>query len=192
MDLPEAGRTSDADLIGASVADGAQFMQVFERHYHSIRRYLQSRAGVEAGEELASETFAAAFELRHTYDQRYPSAKPWLFGIATNQLRRHIRRERSRLSAQAHLLMERGTAAESEADDRLDAAILASEAIGSLSSGERDTILLYAIGELSYREISVALGVPLGTVQSRLNRARRRMREQVRRLEAISERESRE
>ncbi len=195
MGLPEAGRRSDADLIVASVADGAQFMQVFERHYHAIRRYLQSRAGVEAGEELASDTFVAAFELRRTYDRRYPSAKPWLFGIATNQLRHHIRRERIRLSAQAHLPVERGTSAESEADDRLEAALLASEVlkeIGSLSSGERDALLLYAIGELSYREISVALGIPLGTVQSRLNRARRRIREQVSRLEAIGEREGRE
>src|SRR2546425_5310751 len=140
MGPPEAGRMSDAVVIGASASDGAMFMQVLERHSHAIRRYLQSRAGVEAGEELASDTFAVAFELRRTYDRRYPSAKPWLFGIATNQLRHHIRRERIRLSVHARVLVERGTSAEAEADNRLDAQLLASEvlkAIGSLSSGER-------------------------------------------------------
>lgn len=173
---------SDAAMIRASLDEPACFGQLFDRHATVVFRYLVRRAGVDEAESLLGDVFRVAFEKRSTYDGERPNALPWLYGIATNLLAHHRRSEARRIGATARLL-----ARQRPADDpndqvvaRLDAAELwphVADAVALLPAGERDALLLYVWEELNYDEIATALGVPVGTVRSRLNRARLSLRE---------------
>jgi RNA polymerase sigma-70 factor (ECF subfamily) len=177
---------SDAELIRASIDEPERFAEVFERHYETVRRYAQRRVGAQAGEDVASRTFESAFRARHRFDPAFRSARPWLLGIASNLVGKHLREERIRLRALASPDPAPSAAEGQDADDRLDAARLGpalAEALAQLAPGDRDVVLLIAWGELTYDEVAVALAIPLGTVRSRLHRARRRLRELVPPLE---------
>jgi RNA polymerase sigma-70 factor (ECF subfamily) len=154
------------------------FGAIFERHFVAIHRYLERRVGLHLAEDLASETFVVAFRRRATYDGGQDNARPWLFGIATNLLRRHWRTERRQLTAYAKTGTDPVVAfdpALDAAEDRAQAEAVeqpVAAALGALRPEDRDVLLLYAWADLSYREVATALGVPVGTVRSRLARAR--------------------
>jgi RNA polymerase sigma factor (sigma-70 family) len=143
------------------------------------------RVGVDDAEALLGDVFRIAFEKRGTYDRRRPCARPWLYGIATNLLARHRRSEARRVRATARALAQHvtpGTAVDPAdgVDEALDARALwlrVGDAVAELPEPERDVLLLFVWEELSYDEIASALNVPVGTVRSRLNRARGRLRE---------------
>jgi RNA polymerase sigma-70 factor (ECF subfamily) len=172
----------DAEVIAASLEEPARFGAVFDRHATVVFRYLVRRVGVDEADAVLGEVFRVAFEKRATYDTTRADARPWLYGIATNLLARHRRSEARRIRATARLLA-RQRPADDPADQvvgTLDARELwphVAEAVAALPEEERDALLLYAWEELSYEEIADALGVPMGTVRSRLNRARVRLRE---------------
>ena len=132
-------------------------------------------------DEVAAETFLQAFAARERFDCSRPDARPWLFGIATNLLRRHRRAEERRLRAFARAATRpEDMSAFDGVDERLDATAAAgalATSLASLGPGERDVLLLYAWADLSYEEIADALAIPVGTVRSRLHRARGVMRE---------------
>src|SRR5919106_510455 len=90
---------SDAEVIERSLLEPEIFGTIFERHFSRICRYLRRRLGGALADELASETFAVAFDVRGGYDPSHPDAGPWLFGIATNLFRRHLRTERRQWNA---------------------------------------------------------------------------------------------
>jgi RNA polymerase sigma factor (sigma-70 family) len=172
---------SDARIIAASASDPQLFALIFERHYDAVFSYVGRRVGQEIADELAAETFLVAFRARQRYDGARPIARPWLLGIATNLLRHHQRTEVRRFRAYARLDRPGPSAGDLDgADARLDAARTRPHllrALANLSREERDAVLLLAWADLSYEEIAHALGIPIGTVRSRLHRARVRMRE---------------
>jgi RNA polymerase sigma-70 factor (ECF subfamily) len=171
---------SDGDIVAASLAEPARFGILFDRYYAAIHAYLRRRVGADEAEDLAAETFVRAFRTRGRFEADSRSAKPWLFGIATNLLLHHWRRERRRLRAYARTGIDPVVSPADEIDNRLDAAAAGpgmARALASLSVGERDVLLLHAWAELSDAEIAEALGTALGTVHSRLSRARHRIRE---------------
>jgi RNA polymerase sigma factor (sigma-70 family) len=163
---------TDAEAIAASLSEPRAFVVVFDRHFDAIHRYLRRRVGKEIADELASETFAQAFEHRRRFDGRRPDARPWLYGIAHNLLRHHYRDEERALRAHARTHADPGPSEEPDLPGSEVAELLA-----NLSPGERDVLLLVAWAELEYAEVAEALGIPVGTVRSRLNRARGRVRE---------------
>jgi RNA polymerase sigma-70 factor (ECF subfamily) len=173
---------TDADAIEASTRDPAAFGVVFDRHGTTMHRYLVRRVGANDADGLLGELFRIAFERRTTYDTARANARPWLYGIATNLVARHRRSEARRFRAETRL---RARPAEHTADeDRIVDAVAATvllphvvDAIAALPDGERDALLLHAWEDLGYEEIARALEIPVGTVRSRLNRARRRLRE---------------
>jgi RNA polymerase sigma-70 factor (ECF subfamily) len=174
-DSPEA--LSDRELISRSLADPQEFATVFDRHYDRIWRYLSRRSDRACADDLASETFVRAFAARTKYDQAQRDASPWLYGIATNLLReRHrseVRRRRAYARAVESEMLDEGF---EEAHGRTDAAALAPAlyaALAALAPEDRDALLLLALTDLSYEGIAVATGAPVGTVRSRLHRARR-------------------
>jgi RNA polymerase sigma-70 factor (ECF subfamily) len=174
----ETDRT-DAEWLASSVDDGECFLPVFERHYDRIRSYLQGRAGLEVGEELAAQTFEVAFAHRDAYDPHWTSAEPWLFGIATNLLRHHVRSEWRRRMAMGRMAPEHEVYFDMDLDERLaarEAGRSLAKVLRILDEGQREVLLLYALADLSYDEIAVALGISSGTVKSRLHRARKRIR----------------
>lgn len=174
-------RRGDAQLIAASLRDPALFELIFDRHYDAIHRYLARRGGWELAEDLTQSVFLAAFEGRRRFRPREDTAAPWLFGIATNMLRRHARTELRRLRAYGRLPAREGESLDVGAlVERLDAAAAAPrafQALADLPEAERSALLLVAWADLTYEQVAVALGIPVGTVRSRIHRARGRLRE---------------
>ncbi|HSX96325.1 MAG TPA: RNA polymerase sigma factor, partial [Streptomyces sp.] len=148
----------------------------------TVHRYAARRLGPEAAEDLMAETFVTAFQRRHTYDLGRPDARPWLFGIATNLVGRHRRAEARRFRAFARMpepveheepVADRAVARAGATGVRRELAA----ALAGLSARHRDVVLLVAWAGLDYEEAARALDVPVGTIRSRLNRARGRLRE---------------
>jgi RNA polymerase sigma-70 factor, ECF subfamily len=174
---------TDAEAIAESRADPEWFGVIFDRHFAPIHRYLHRRVGRQLADDLAAETFAQAFRQRDRYDLRAPDARPWLFGIAANLLRRHRRTERRRLFAYARTGVDTRHSDLDDADERMDAHAMwrrMALALASLRAADREVVLLFAWADLSYEEIAAALDVPVGTVRSRLHRGRRRLRDLLR------------
>jgi RNA polymerase sigma-70 factor, ECF subfamily len=169
---------TDAAAIRASLADGEHFVVVAERHLREISRYLRRRARREIADELTAEVFAAAFAGRGAYDQSRSSALPWLYGIATNLLRNRLRQEVRELEALAHTAIDPLLASNDPVEQLLRRSVepALARALLGLSADERDVLLLFAWGDLSYDEIGHALDLPIGTVRSRLSRARAHIR----------------
>jgi len=171
---------TDSDLIGQSVQDGERFAGIFDRHAATVHRYLSRRVGRSLADDLTAETFLVAFRQRERYDTRHPDARPWLYGIATNLLRRSQRAEIRQYRALARTGLD---PVGQHGEDDVVARVVASAAhrrlaavLAKLPAGERSTLLLVAWEQLTYEEVARALDVPVGTVRSRLHSARKRIR----------------
>jgi len=165
---------SDAECLARSLTEPRAFEPIFDRHFDVVYRYLHRRAGRELADELAAETFAVAFGRRSTC-RSTDSVLPWLYGIATNLLRRQRRDERRQLRAYGRSGVDRWAAYEDEADARLDSSSQGARlarALAAMRPRARDALLLYALADLNYQEIAFALDVPVGTVRTWLHRAR--------------------
>ncbi|MFF0015765.1 RNA polymerase sigma factor [Streptomyces sp. NPDC005374] len=179
------GQDRDASVIERSWDEPEAFAVLFDRHADSVHRYAARRLGAEAAEDVMAETFTTAFQQRFRYNTDSADARPWLFGIATNLIGRHRRAEARRLKAFARLpATAPGAQGEETVADRVAARVSAeavrSELAGALArlpARHRDVLLLVAWADLGYEEVAAALGVPVGTVRSRLHRARRKLRE---------------
>lgn len=175
---------TDAQVIAASLQSPGVFGELFDRHATTMFRYFVRRVGPHQAESLLGELFRVAFERRSTFDRDRRDARPWLYGIAGNLLARHRREEARRLDATARLLTRTTAAGDAmaDADDRLEASQRwhqVAEALAGLPAGEREALLLFAWEEMSYDEVAAALDIPVGTVRSRLSRARHRIRELI-------------
>ena len=175
-----ADARSDAELIARAASEPDVFGVLFDRHFATIHRYLERRIGADGADELAGEVFRIAFEQRRRFRPLHESALPWLYGLATNLMLKRWRSERRHLRALARLDVEGGVAALEGTEERLDARSSRAtllDALASLPRRDRDVVVLIAWEELSYDEAAAALAIPVGTVRSRLNRARRTLRE---------------
>jgi RNA polymerase sigma factor (sigma-70 family) len=179
----------DASMIERSVTEPERFAVVFDRHASHIHRYLARRVGQQAADDLVAETFLTAFRKRTRYDTSHPDARPWLYGIATNLVGRH-RREELRRYRLAKLVGPDRFGADhadrvlAEVTSQSIRTVLGNALVG-LASGDRDVLLLIAFEELTYEEVARALEIPVGTVRSRLHRARSQLREALAETEAI-------
>jgi DNA-directed RNA polymerase specialized sigma24 family protein len=162
---------SDAKVIRASLESPEAFKLLFERHFEAIFGYLVRRSGPDAGSDLASEVFLRAFTSRTRYDRSRPDARPWLYGIASNLLQKRRRSETRELRAYARTGVDRLWTNGPELPDPALAGALA-----VIKPDDREALLLFAWADLDYEQIAEALSIPVGTVRSRLNRARRQLR----------------
>ena len=171
----------DAAVIEGSRREPERFAVLFDRHAPHIYRYLARRAGPGVADDLVAETFLAAFAKRDRYDLGHPDARPWLYGIATNlvnqQRRDEVRQYRIKQASTAEPEVP-GPAERVAADVTAQAMRpLLTAALAALAAGDRDVLLLIAWEQLTYQEVARALGIPVGTVRSRLHRARAKVRE---------------
>jgi RNA polymerase sigma factor (sigma-70 family) len=174
---PEA----DARVIQQSWSEPEAFAAIFERYFGQIHQYLARRVGDKSADDLAAEVFVVAFAQRHRYDVARDCARPWLYGIATNLIGTHRRQEqrlyRALARADARLV---SPSDEDQVADRVSASAAGpalAAALAALEAGDRDVLLLIALAGLDYHEVADALGIPYGTVCSRLNRVRRLLRD---------------
>lgn len=178
-----SGAGSDAAVIADSLERPDGFAAIFDRHYEAIRSYLSRRVGRALADELASETFVRAFAARARYDVAHGDARAWLYGIATNLVRKHERREERRRRAYARAVEPERTGGGLDAVvARVDAAATGpavAAALGRLRQVDREALLLLALTDLDYDGIAIATGVPIGTVRSRLHRARRHLKDDL-------------
>jgi RNA polymerase sigma factor (sigma-70 family) len=171
---------SDGAVIAASLAAPGAFGVIFDRHGSTLLRFLARRVDPAEAEDLLGEVFRIAFERRSAFERDRDSARPWLYGIAANLVAKHHRSEARRRRALARVAADRLVA--DDPAERVAAATDACalwprvmDAIGALPEAERQVLLLFAWEELSYGEIALALGIPVGTVRSRLSRGRARL-----------------
>ena len=162
---------TDAALLAASVREPDAFGEVFDRHVRVVHAYLARRLGDDHADDATAETFRIAFERRAAFDGARGEVRPWLLGIATNLVRRHARDEERRLRALGRIAPD-GTAPE----PALPASPAVGAALAALEPGDRDVVLLVAWEDLSYEQVATVLDVPIGTVRSRLHRARQQLR----------------
>lgn len=183
LEVPDAAARasrSDAQIIASSLHEPEDFAAVYGRHARSVHRYAYRRVGSEHAEDVVAETFVVAFRRRASYDLARPDARPWLLGIATNEIARFRRAEATRYRAMARVAPVRP---EDDPADRATSDVAArsagralGEALGSLRPDDRDVLLLWAWGDLTYEEIATTLEIKKGTVRSRLHRARKLIR----------------
>ena len=174
-------RATDAEVIEASWRAPERFGALHDRHLDALYRYAYQRVGPAAADDVVAETFLAAFAQRAGYDVGRADARPWLFGILTNKIARWRRTETAHYRAYARApggWTDEGVAervAEQVSAQAMRRHLAA--ALGQLGQADRDVLLLIAWGQLSYDEVGQALRIPAGTVASRLNRARRKVRQ---------------
>jgi RNA polymerase sigma-70 factor (ECF subfamily) len=175
-----SGHLNDEILACRLRDDPNVFGEVYDCYFHAIYRYVAGRLGTSAAEDIAAETFVVAFAQRDRFNPERGALRPWLFGIATNLIARHRRREARHYQALGRLPQPPSADGHEE---RVVAAVAARrlrpqllQALTGLSRGERDVVLLVALGQLSHDEVAQALGISPGTVGSRLSRARNRLR----------------
>jgi RNA polymerase sigma-70 factor (ECF subfamily) len=170
---------SDSQIVVRSRDHPEEFAALFDRHAPTIHRYVHRRLGPETAEDLVADTFLIAFQKRHRYDPAYTDARPWLFGIVTKLIAKHRRSEAARYRAFARTPVEETDSPADRVAESVSAGAAGSAlalALTGLNRGERDVLLLIAWAQLSYEETAEALGTPIGTVRSRLSRARQKMR----------------
>ncbi|MFE7902922.1 RNA polymerase sigma factor [Streptomyces sp. NPDC057424] len=164
----------------ASLEEPERFAALFDRHAPAIHQYVTRRLGRDAADDVTAETFLTAFRIRARFDAARAGVRPWLYGIAAKEIGRHRRQEVKALKLLA--CTGHDPIADSwtdSADDRVAAEASArplAGALARLSAGDRHVLLLSAWADLSYQEIAEALDIPVGTVRSPLNRARRKLR----------------
>ena len=175
----------DATLMRAALTDPASFGALFDRHFTAVYRFCERRVGRTMAEDLAGETFRRAFEARHSYDLSRPSALPWLYRIALNLVRDALRARAAEDRAFARLHALAGTESPSEDDQaarraeaRADLAVLARLLLAEPQQ-DVEALFLHVWDGLSYLDVAAALGVPVGTVRSRLSRLRHRLEQRL-------------
>ena len=177
--MTTAPEIDDTALVTASLDDPDRFTAVYDRHFPAIYRYVAGRLGAQAADDVVAETFLAAFRRRSAFDPAKGGVRPWLFGIATNLVSQHRRTESRRYRTLARHGAEPDAGGH---EDRVVNAVTATgmrsdlaRALTRLPRKERDVVLLVALAGLEHAEIAAVLGVPYGTVGSRLHRARRKL-----------------
>jgi RNA polymerase sigma-70 factor (ECF subfamily) len=182
---PEARLAVDTGLLRkAAAGDGEAFHALLDRHMDRLYRLAVSLVGNSAdAEDVLQETFAGAYRGLDRFEGR-SSVGTWLTRILVMQTAR-FRRDRRRkrmdsldsfpLAAGPHEPSSRAPLASGSVDARIDiqAALL------QLSPAHRQVLVLREFEQMSYEEIADVLGVPQGTVESRLHRARSDLREKL-------------
>lgn len=158
----------------------AEFERLYADHAQRLFGFLVYRTGDRTlAEDLVADTFEAAYRARSRFDRRRASAHTWLYAIALNRLRDHVRRQAAQARADA-----RGAASAAEAADAADGALervverdRIMRALAGLSEQERECVALRFGADLSLKEIAAALGEPITTVEGRLYRGLRKLRD---------------
>ena len=125
-------------------------------------------------EEVVAETMVRAWRRHHQYDPERGSERSWIFGIAKNTAVDHFRRSRRHLQVVDAEVAEE--LVEETGVDRIAESTLVKEALGDLSDAHKEVLVLAHFGGLTVTEMAERLGVPTGTVKSRLFYAMRSLR----------------
>jgi RNA polymerase sigma-70 factor (ECF subfamily) len=168
-------QTPDPDIM-RQLAGGeiGALGELYDRYHEPVRRFV-ARATSDADDvdDVVHATFLAAAKSAGRYDGR-PSCRPWLIGIAAQLLRRRRQSFGRFLAVLSSLRATRATSADPRR--ALQARSDVEGALVRISAAKRITLLMAEVEGLSCAEIAAALGIPIGTVWTRLHAARRELR----------------
>lgn len=168
--MPATGQ-SDQDLLRqARAGEDAALAVLYQRHYPAIYRFARHMSGDAAlAEEAAQEVFLALLRRRDGYDPERGAVGAYLLGIARHWLARHWRQQVRWAPLAEEVTAAPGGPPEAE---RREAIALVRRAIAALPESYRAVVVLCEIEDQSYEAAALALNCPVGTVRSRLHRAR--------------------
>ena len=173
--------SDDETRLAARMAAGDEeaFATLFRRYQGPVYRFVRQMGGsAETAEDVTQEVFIALMKGGRRFDAERGSLKVYLYGIARNLLLRQIRKQISRPEVELDRLPESGPAAAAAPDalahlERAEALASLRRAIMSLPAHYREVIVLCDLHELRYEDAALIVNCPLGTIRSRLSRARR-------------------
>jgi RNA polymerase sigma-70 factor (ECF subfamily) len=172
-----ASGQEDAELIGSSLrGDEDAFVEVVRRHEAAVGAYLARRVGRELAEDLLGEVWVAAFASRKNYDRSFPDARPWLFGVAHNTIRRHWRSSPAEDPVADVTPLASRWDPWTTVDSRIDAESVLRHALALLRPEQRELLTLVAWEDLTIADAGRALGMPPGTARRCLHEARMALR----------------
>lgn len=168
-------QVSDFELVTRAIqGDESAFLEIVDRHAQDLYRLvLASTGNASDAEDILQETFAGAFKSLPTFEGR-ASLKTWLIRILFKQEARHRRYSKLRQTEPLDAIKEKST---HDSSNKTEAEIDIQTMLDALSPDLRQTLVLRELQGMSYREIAEALEIPIGTVESRLSRARLKIKE---------------
>lgn len=188
---------TDRELwLRASAGDSEAFAGVFDRHREQVRAYCARRSGsLDAADDLVSIVFLEAWRRRTDVELVHDSVLPWLYGVASRTVQRRTRttlrhrRLLDRLSSHASgssadpagdpVLADHADEVAARVDDERHLRQVTT-ALSRLGRLDQEVLLLCLWQELDHASAAIALQVPVGTVKSRLSRARSRLQQSAR------------
>ena len=183
---PDRGADDASLLIELAAGDRQAFAMLFHRYQASVYRFARQMGGSrETAEDVTQDVFIALIQTAGRFDPRLGSVTTYLYGITRNLLRRRLRAGASQREVELDGVGEsapalQATAAAHSDLERAQAVATLRRAIAALPAHYREVIVLCELHELSYEEAARVVGCPLGTIRSRLNRARRVLGERCR------------
>ena len=173
------------ETLALQIQAGSQqaLAELVNRHHSPLIGYLYRMLGGNRAlaEDLVQETFLRVLRSIHHYKHPRPF-KPWLYAIATNLVRDHYKKadtQRTQSILDDGIFQDNISSTPEDSLLAADEAHQVSEAISSLPTHQRETIVLRYYQGLSHREIAEALSIPVGTVKSRLSLGLMRLRELI-------------
>ncbi|MGE0132826.1 MAG: RNA polymerase sigma factor [Blastocatellales bacterium] len=186
--------TSDEELLRLMMAgDGDAFEALYDRRQGGIYRFaLRMSGSAEIAEDVTQDVFIALMRDGHQFDPSRGNVAGYLFGMARHRVLRRLQRERSFVSMSDDgeegsetfdglLIADADPFADLTRNETVD---LVRQAVLALPEHYREVVALCSLGEMSYEQAAEVIGCPVGTVRSRLNRARGML---VRKLGAVRE-----
>jgi RNA polymerase sigma factor (sigma-70 family) len=167
----------DGATIEASWTSPEKFADIFDRHYVALFGFCARRVGAVLADDVVNETFCVAFDRRRRYaTKERPNARPWLMGIAINVMRHDFRRQLREARALGRLKLQEShpghevsVVRDIDANDQMH---LVRAALAKVPDKELEALLLSVLDHQTYEQIAEVLQIPIGTVRSRIHRAR--------------------
>lgn len=172
--------TDEQLALGLQNGKGDGLTTLVERHYGALMGYLYRLSGGDRllAEDMAQEVFLQVIRAIRQYQYPRPF-KPWLYAIATNLARNHYNRPDTRRTISSERFSSERLTSDTAAEDALlenDEAQQVAALLMALPDHQREVVILRYYQELSLAEIAEVLGIPVGTVKSRLSLGLGRLR----------------
>jgi RNA polymerase sigma factor (sigma-70 family) len=158
----------------------AEFERLYAEHAQALFGFLMYRTGDRGlAEDVVADTFERALRARRGFDRRKGSEKTWLYAIALNRLRDNLRRAGAEERAVSRLAAGAAEHDDAAVIERVEVRQSVSEALEQLADEEREAIALRFGGELTLKEIAKLTGQPRTTVEGRVYRALRKLKDSL-------------
>jgi RNA polymerase sigma factor (sigma-70 family) len=175
---PAADTRSSVPGAADPVMSADEFAARYDEHHLAVYRFAARRLGPETAEDVVAEAFTIAWARITSFDPERGEFVSWLFGIVTNVIARHHRQETRQWRAFAKVGVHTSDTFDEELANRIDADVRWPQVAGLLADmtgRDRDVLLLHVWQEMTYQQVADTLDIPVGTVRSRIARARGRL-----------------